>query len=262
MISQIKKYRELTIEMARRELSERYAGQVFGVMWALVHPLVFIVVYLFLFVFVFKVKIGGTRELPLDYTTYLLSGLVPWLVTQDVLNKSGAIITGATNLVKQVVFPLEILPVKTTLAALPGFLISLVVILGYVVVKYQSVHLVYVFLPILIFLHLIFMLGWSYLLSALGVFFRDTKDFVQVIAFVCMYFMPIFYLPASVPGPMKLILYINPFSYLIWSYQDILYFGDFRHWWALAIFSVMSFGMLAVGLALFRKLKPSFANVL
>ena len=70
----------LAIELAKREVRERYANQMFGLFWVFAHPAVLMIVYIFLFVVVFKVKIGGTRELPLDYTTYLLCGLAPWLV--------------------------------------------------------------------------------------------------------------------------------------------------------------------------------------
>lgn len=252
----------LILELAKREVEERYTNQVLGILWVLLHPAVLIGVYIFLFVVVFKVKIGGTRELPLDYTTYLICGLAPWLVMLEGLNKSGTTITGASNLVKQIVFPVEILPVKTILATIPSYVVSLGILVTYIVITQEVVHKTIIFLPILFALQYIFMIGLCFIISSLGVFFRDLKDIVQVTSFVAMYMMPLFYLPNAVPGGFKFILYVNPFSYMIWSYQDALYFGDFRHWWALFIFAFLSLSTLVLGYRLFMNLKPVFADAL
>ena len=117
VISLLTRHRDLTLEMAKRELSDRYAGQVFGMVWAIGHPVFMVCLYVFIFAFVFKQKVGGTVEMPLDYTAYLLSGLVAWMSFQESLIKSCTAITGNAALVKQVVFPLEILPVKVVLAS-------------------------------------------------------------------------------------------------------------------------------------------------
>ena len=79
------RYKVLTFEMARREITDRYTGQLFGIFWTFVHPLILILVYVFLFNFVFVSKIGGTQALPLDMTSYILAGLIPWLAFSDAL---------------------------------------------------------------------------------------------------------------------------------------------------------------------------------
>ena len=250
----------LTLELTRREIEERYSNQILGILWAFIHPAVLILVYIFLFVVVFRVKIGGTAELPLDYTTYLLTGLAPWLVMSEVLNKSGGLMASSSNIVKQVVFPLHILPVKAVLSSLPGFFVSLGILVTYVLAT-QEPHQSMLLLPVLMVLQIILMIGLTYFISSLGVFFKDLKDFVQVFSFVSMYLMPLFYLPSAVPGGFKFILYFNPFSYMIWSYQDLVYFGDFRHWWAFLTFALFSLSTYYFGRNLFNKLKPSFADV-
>ncbi len=98
--------RELTVEMTKREFSERYAGQMLGVVWGFAHPMIFIAVYLFIFSYVFKAKVDGPENAsPMSYTVYLLAGLVPWLGLAEALNKGTMSITGNSNLVKQVIFP-------------------------------------------------------------------------------------------------------------------------------------------------------------
>ena len=121
----LRRHRDLTFEMAKRELSDRYTGQVFGMLWAVIHPVFMMGLYVFIFAVVFKQKIGGTTDLPLDYTAYILSGLVSWLSFQEAINKSCVTITSNASLVKQVIFPVEILPVKSVLASLFPMLVSL-----------------------------------------------------------------------------------------------------------------------------------------
>jgi lipopolysaccharide transport system permease protein len=90
--------------MARREITDRYAGQLFGVFWTFVHPLIVILVYVFLFNFVFISKAGSDRVMPIDMTAYILSGIIPWLAFQDAMGKASTVIINNANLVKQVIF--------------------------------------------------------------------------------------------------------------------------------------------------------------
>jgi len=256
------RHRELTWEMTRREVTDRYTRQLFGPAWAVLHPILLIGIYLFLFGLVFQVRLGGTRETPLDYTSYLLAGLIPWLAVQEVLVKSGTALSSNANLVKQVVFPIELLPVKTVLASMLTFGISLAILVLYVLAKYHALHWTYALLPLLIAGQVVWTLGLAYLLSAVGAFVRDTKDVVQVLSIVIAYLMPIFYLPSFVPPQFRPILYVNPFSYLIWCYQDALYFGRFEHPWAWVATPLLALGTFALGYRFFGKMKLMFGSVL
>jgi lipopolysaccharide transport system permease protein len=256
------KHRHLTWEMAKREITDRYTGQVLGTIWAILHPLTLMSIYIFIFVFVFKIKIGGTREMPLDYTTYLLSGLIPWLTCQEVMSKASTVITSNANLVKQVVFPIEILPIKTVIASLVTQSIFLVILVTYVIFSHHSLPLTYLILPILILLQSIILLGIAYILSSIGVYLKDVKDIIQVITVIGVYLLPVFYLPDQVPQLFRFLLYLNPFSYLIWCYQDLIYFGSFEHTTSWLIIIIISHINLTLGYLIFSKLKIMFGNVL
>lgn len=255
-------YKTLTWEMAKREITDRYQGQFFGLFWAVIHPLVLIGVYIFVFVIVFKIKIGGTREMPLDYTTYLLSGLIPWMAVQESMSKASTVITSNASLVKQVVFPIEILPIKSVLASMITQGIFFAILIVYVLATHTTLPITYALLPLLVFVQMIGMAGVSYVLAAIGTYFRDIKDIVQVFTVVGIYVMPIFYLPEQVPEIFRVILYLNPFSYMIWCYQDALYFGKFMHPWAWVVYIVVSHLVFALGYRLFHRLKVMFGNVL
>lgn len=262
VVAVLMRQRLLTLELARREIVERYLGQVFGTLWALGHPLIMMGIYVVIFTFVFKIRIGGTRDLPLDYTTYLLAGLIPWFSFQDSMNKATTVIVGSANLVKQVVFPLEVLPVKGVVASLMTQVIFLLLMMIYVLATHHALPWTYSLLPILLALQVMAMAGVAYILSAVGVYFRDIKDIVQAFSMAGMYLLPILYLPSFVPEPMRPLLYVNPFSYLIWCYQDALYYGRFEHPWAWLILVLLSVSVFVLGYRLFRKLSTMFGNVL
>jgi lipopolysaccharide transport system permease protein len=262
LISLLTRHRQLTWEMTKREISDRYAGQTFGLFWAIGHPLILMGVYVFIFALVFKMRTGGTRELPLDYTTYLLSGLIPWLSFQESMSKSSTVIVNNANLVKQVVFPIEILPVKGVIASFMTQLFSTLILVTYVFFRHDYVPASYSLLPILFFFQILAMTGVSYIFSSVGTYFRDLKDFVQVFSVVGVFLMPIFYLPAQVPKLFRPVLYLNPFSYFVWCYQDACYFGRMEHPWAWIVYSVGSVTLFYLGYRIFRKLKIMFGNII
>jgi lipopolysaccharide transport system permease protein len=263
-VALIRANRTLAIAMAKRELAERYSGQALGIFWTVAHPLFLIGLYIFIFVVVFKTKISATagNTMPLDYTTYILSGLVPWLALQEALGKATTAVTSNANLVKQVIFPVELLPVKGVIATCITQLVSTVLLLLYVVGVQKTVWATFLLLPVLMFLQAVLAVGLGFLLSSTGAFFRDLKDFVQVFTMVGVYLLPIFYLPEWVPRAFKPLIYANPFSYVTWCYQDVVYYGRIEHPVAWVVFPILSFGTFLCGYRVMRRLKPMLGNVL
>jgi homopolymeric O-antigen transport system permease protein len=140
--------------------------------------------------------------------------------------------------------------------------IFLMLLLLYIMGVHQAVPWTCIFLPLLMLLQAMAMIGVSYVLAAVGPYFRDVKDLVQVFNTVGLYLMPILYLPELVPAVCRPLLYVNPLSYLVWCYQDALYFGRFEHPWAWPALVFMSVGVFVTGYRLFRTLKVMFGNVL
>jgi len=254
--------RGLTLALAKREVSDRYTRQMLGSVWAIGHPLVHVLVFIFLFRFVLKLKMDDSKTMPLDYTAYLLSGLIPWLAIQEALGKSSTVITASASLVKQVVFPLEVLPVKSVLVCFVTQIVGTVCLAIYVLITSGGLPETYALLPVLWVLHMLVMVGIVFAVSALGVYVRDIKEFVQVFAVVGIYLVPVVYLPEWVPPQIRPILEFNPFSHMIWCYQDALYFGRFEHPWSWLIFGLGAIVSFALGLGLFRRLQTHFGSVL
>jgi lipopolysaccharide transport system permease protein len=256
------RYSALILEMARRELGARHAGQVMGLFWVIGQPLVLTLVYVVIFGVVFATRLDTSYELPLDFTAYILSGLLPWLSFLSAMSASCSSITGNGSLVKQFVFHLETLPAKDVVIALMVWVVGICSTLIYVMLSQHVLHLTWFLLPIVFALQVLAMLGVAFMLSAVTVFFRDLKELVQVFATINVFLMPVVYLPGWMPATFRPIIYANPFSYMIWVYQDVIYFGRIEHPWAWVVFAVSAVLVFSLGYRVFRKLKPQFANVL
>jgi len=258
------KHRELTLLLAKREITDRYAGQVFGVFWAAGHPVLLMLVYVTVFGYALNLRAGGSTALPFDYTVYLLSGLIPWLGFQETVQKSTTVIRLNAPLVKQVVFPIEVLPVKTVLACLASQVATVAAFLIYVVIRFGSLPWTCLWLPVPLLLQVLLMIGLGYLLSATGVYFRDLKDVVQVLLLAGVYALPVIYPPSILEGNavIRKVLWCNPVSHVIWCYQDICYFGEMAHPWSWLIFGAMSALALHLGYLAFCGLKHHMGDVL
>jgi lipopolysaccharide transport system permease protein len=260
LIRSIARRRALVLEMARRELTDMHAGQAAGIVWLAVHPLLLFAVYAFLFTVVFRVRVGDRG--PSDYLIYLFAGLTPWLLTQDVMSRAAQVMTSNISIVKKVMFPVEVLVAKTLTSALAVQLVLLCSVLLYIVGARAAMPLTFVLLPVLFLLHLALLWGLALLLASITPYFRDVAELVRVFVTVNIYLMPIMYLPDMVPQALRFTLSMNPFSSLIWCYQDVLYFGSIAHpgAWIMLVFLAMT--TLAAGSYVFVRLRHHFASVL
>jgi lipopolysaccharide transport system permease protein len=257
-----RRYRSLIWELTRREISERYVGQALGTAWAIGHPLIAIGVYIFVFAYVFGMRMGGNSETSLDYTTYLLSGLIPWLTFADILNRSCNSVTSNASLVKQILFPVEILPIKTVTAALVNQLVATVGLLVYILAVHGFMRPLSLILPVIFAIEVIGLIGLAYALSSLTVYFRDLKDIILVFTSIGMYVSPILFSETSIPRTFYIVMLFNPFSYIAWVYQDAVFYGRILHPWAWLVFTILNLAFLSLGFRLFRVLRPSFGDVL
>jgi lipopolysaccharide transport system permease protein len=262
VVSLLTRHRELTWVLAKRDLSERYAGQWLRTFWVVAHPLLVMGVYVLVFTLVFGARLVGAETFPQGYAAYILAGLIPWMAFQESMHKSCQAVTGNAALVQQVVFPVEVLPVKGVLASLVTQVIGIGGLTVFGLVWQGRLPLTYGMLPLLFALQLLAMIGTSYILSSVSVYFRDLKDLIQVFCVIGVYLMPVLYLPDWVPASLQSLLYLNPFSYMAWCYQDALYFGRFDHPWAWLVFSALSLGVFYVGCSTFRHLKTWFGSAL
>ncbi len=257
------KNRRLLMEMAKRDLSDRYSGQILGKVWGFVHPAATVGVFLFIFGAVFQAKASSVGvDFPADHAVYMVSGLIPWLVVAEVISRSSASISGNAALVKQVVFPLEILPVKMVMATLPTMIIGFAGLTAYVLIRFGTLPASYLMLPAAVAILYVFLIGVAFMISAIAIFFRDLKDIVQLYTLLGLYLAPIFYFINWVPENFRVVLYLNPVTYFVMIFHDLAYHGAIQSppvWGAALVLSLLS---VVLGALVFSRLKPHFGSYL
>ena len=257
----LRRHHELIWEMTRREIMDRYTGQLLGSMWAIGIPLLTMGVYVAALLILFQSRLPG-QDSSFGYAVYVLAGLAPWLAVQEALGRGATAISGNANLVKQIVFPNQVLPLRVALGVLPTLIIGLVVVGGLAAIgrlgSWSSIPL----LVVAIACHLMMTAGLVYSLAALGVFVRDIRDIVTVLLTIGMFLQPIFYGPGVAPRALEAVFYSSPISYLIWCYRDALVYGEVTQPIAWLIAPLLSLVLFLFGYRLYRMLQPAFGNVL
>ena len=252
-------HRSLIQTLVARELKARYRGSVLGFFWSFINPLLLLLVYWF----VFSVVLPGIRPIDIEpYALFMFCGLLPWTwFSSSVLEASNVLIAGG-NLIKKVLFPAEVLPVVTVLANMIHFLLGLPIIaaaLVYFAVPVRPLELLW--LPVVVLVQLFLTLGLALIVSSLTVHFRDLKDILGNLMTFWFFATPIIYPMSLAPPSGKVLLDLNPFTHLVISYQEILFYdGPFGHWkWLLALGGV-SIVLFLLGYFLFDRLRDSFAE--
>jgi lipopolysaccharide transport system permease protein len=259
----LSRYRHLVIELTRREFMDRYANQAIGSAWAWLHPLFLMLLYVSVFNFIFAVRFGqGGVDLPRDYTSYVLAGLVPWLFLQDVLGRGSDAIIAHRAYVKQMAFPLDVLPVKRALSSLPILLIGSLFLVLYQLAVFHTLPWTMLLWPLLAIALVLFSAGLVFLLGSVSVFWRDLREVIGVLSTANLFLMPILYLPGQVPALLKSVFWLNPFSYPVWLAQDLMFYGRIEHPIAWVVVPVMAVGTLILGYSIYERLKPQFGDVI
>lgn len=262
-ISIIHRHRALLWELLKREFGERYAGSALGWLWLMAHQFFLVALYVFVFAIVFPSRIAISVEMPRDYVTYILAGLVPWLAVAESLSRSPGVFVGNANLVKQVVFPIDLLPVRAVLAAMTSQGVALLLLLGWMIWRGGHIPPTVLLLPVLLVLQLVLLTGISLLLGSLAVYLRDIKEFVQLFVTAGLFLVPVLYLPEWLdrlwPG-VRWLLYLNPFSYLVWCSQDLLYFGRIEHPASWVILPILACAAFIFGRLAFERLRVGFGE--
>lgn len=262
VVALVRRHRNLILEMTKREVRDRYAGSALGVAWAFLAPLLLMGVYLLAFATVFRVRLG-VDDTGLDFAAFALAGLAPWVALQDAAGRAPVAVTGNANLVKQIVFPSEVLPMRVVLASLPALGIGLVVTIAISLVagKVTSLGLL-VLLPLAVLFHMAMVIGCAYILAAIGVFLRDMKDVVGLLLSVGIFVHPVFYAPASVPSALGWAFTLSPFSHMIWCYRDALFYGEVTRPISWLVAPIAGAVLVTLGWRVFRMLKVTFGNAL
>lgn len=254
--------RRLVLALAAREVAARYRGSLFGLAWALIQPIFMLAIYTFVFSEVFKARWPGGSGSRTEFALVLFSGLLVFNLFAEVFNRAPTLIVGNANYVKKVVFPLEILPWVSVLTAMFSLAVNLLVWLAFYLISFGFPPVSALLAPVVMLPMIMFMTGLAWLLSALGVFLRDTTQITAIITTALMFLTPIFYPIAAIPASLRSILNINPLAPIIAQMRDVLIWGKGLDPVAYPLCLLVSTAVFFFGFAFFQRTRRGFADVL
>lgn len=261
LVRRVVQNRYMVASIVLRDIQSRYTGSFLGLFWAVIHPLTQLLVYYFVFSLVLKTRLGegyaGT-----NYALWLIAGLLPWMLLSEVISRAPGALIEQANLIKKTVFPSEILPVAHLSAAFVNHLILLTLLFVFLMTVGPPAVVRIQWIPVYLSAVIMFALGLAWLLSALNVFLRDIGQVLGVIVNLWFFFTPIVYPPEMVPESLRVWLDLNPMLHAVEGYRAALLGGAPPNASGLGLLFGTGAVVFIAGGALFRKLKPAFADVL
>ncbi|KQQ56874.1 ABC transporter [Pseudomonas sp. Leaf127] len=238
------------------DIRSRFIGTIFGAAWIVIYPLLFLGLYAVVYTMIYKVRVAqfGT----FDYVLLIFCGLVPFLGFAEALGSGVGAVLGNKGLVRNTLFPIELIPVKTVLASSVTMLVGLLMLLG-ILWSRGIVHSTQWMIPLILMLQILFTVGLIWILSAINVFVPDLSQMVGVLILFLMLVSPIAYTHEMIPQELIPFMYPNPLYYLIMLYRDAAFIGEVKLE-LLGVFTMMSIGTLCLGGFIFSRLKPLFSD--
>ena len=249
-------YRYRVLEGVIHDVRQRYIGSVFGSLWVLLFPLLQLCIYAGLYTFIFKIRVSGLSEM--GYTLLVFSGLVPLMAFNEALTAATSSLSANKSLLLNTVFPAELIPLRAALAAhvtsLSGLAITLMIGFALGKTSWQAVLLVPVFWVLL----LMFAIGIGWMLSLFSLVARDIQQVLGLVIMLLFVLSPFAYTPDMVPITLKPFIYLNPLSYFVLTFQQLICYGA----WPDAVPAVgaviLGLGIFLLGFSVFQRAKYVF----
>jgi len=222
------KYKDLLKQLVVRDLKVRYKNSVLGFFWSLLNPLVQVATITIVFKYIMQIGIP-------NYSAYLLVGYLPWIFFQMSLLDSSQVVLMHRDLLRKVYFPREVLPISVVLANLVHFLLALIILFAYLLFFRFFMHgapilVTAIWIPVLVLMQSLLIMGITFFISCLNVFYEDTKYVVNALLNVFFYLTPVMYvselvyvhLPHAHRGLFYKLYLLNPLNILTDAYRKTL----------------------------------------
>ncbi len=259
--------RRLIAYLVRADLKKTGADTLLGNVWWIVDPLLQMLVY-YLLVGV----ILGRDRYP-DFPLFIFAAVLPWKWFDATVKAGLGTVIGSERLIKQIYFPKLVLPIAASASGVVNFLFGLIPLVALMALAYPDrLTLWIVLIPVIAVVQLVFSTAVAIAVSALNVFYRDIGNVARHLMRFWFYLSPTLYgldmvreisSRQSGLGPYIEAWYsINPFTYLIGAYRNVIYDGTAPQWGGLVIVGIVSLVLLLLSILLFKRLEPNFAKVL
>lgn len=253
--------RQMILELAKQDFRSKYLGSYLGILWAFIHPTIYVAILWVVFQVGFKSQPAG--DVP--FVLWMLCGIIPWFFFSECLSSATYSILENSFLIKKVNFSVGMLPIVKILSALVlhGFFVGVIFLLFLahrMPVTLHSIQVVYY-----LFCTIILLLGLSWLTSSVIIFFRDMGQLVSMVIQFLFWMTPIFWSAKILPAKYLNMVKLNPVYYIVEGYREsFIYHVWFweGHYELTAYFWLVTGFIFVSGAVVFRRLRPHFADVL
>lgn len=247
--------RELLWSFVRRDLTVRYRHALLGIAWAVLTPLCQMLVF----------SLVLARFVPTDaqvpYPVFAFTGLAAWGLTASALRSAMQSLAGNAYLVSKVAFPREVLPLSSVIVAMVDFAVTLVLLAALLSWYGLPLHPTALLLPVVVLVQLAFTTGLALLLAAANLWWNDVRHLFDVGITLWLFATPVLYPLPAVGGAAGALLALNPLTPIVGAYRDLLLHGTLPAPGPAIAASLAAVATLAVGLAIFRRVEPRFAEI-
>jgi len=254
-------HRGLMRSLIRRELLARYRGSFGDLLWTLINPLLLMLTYYFVFGLVLRSRFAGDPSTE-GFVLYFLAGMLPWLAISESLARAPVVLHENRNLIKKLVFPVEVLPLNQTAMGLVTSSVTMVLFLALLWILRGGVPVTALALPLILLPQVLMTAGLAWALAALGVFLRDLAHLMSFALNLWFFLTPICYDARSLPAAALPWLGKNPLFVLVHQYRRVLLENQLPEWEPLAKLYVLGFVVFFGGYAWFARSRKSFADSL
>jgi lipopolysaccharide transport system permease protein len=248
------RYKDVVRNLTLRDFRLRYRHSALGFLWSLLNPLAMMVVLTLFYAFVFK---SGISNFPL----FVLPPLLVWRFFAISTSASLESIAGNSSLVTKVFLPRWLLVISSNLANFLGSSLEFLALFPLMVVLGAQLTVLIVLIPILLILEFLLIVGVSFILSAVNVYYRDFSQVWEIFLQAGFFLSPIFYSESVIPQNLNVVYSLNPMARLIEATRKILYYGQLPTAFDLLIVVAALLLLMAIGYIVFSKLEPKFGEL-
>jgi len=248
-------------ELTKRDFTEQFAGSALGMTWAVICPVINLVIYTIIFGQVMGARLPGNSGV-YAYGVYVTVGLVPWIAFQNSLSRSTSVFLDKKAIISKVRTSLPALLIYISLSESITFIITMSLFLLFLILTGYPFRINLLLVPFIYFLQQLFAFGVGLLAATLNVFIRDFKQLIGIVLQLWFWFTPIVYVRDILPDAIKSLIRFNPAYVIIESYQRIFVFNLEPAYRTLIIMTVVTHLILFGSYAVFRALEKDVRDFL
>ena len=262
-ISHLIRYKELLLSMSWREINGRYRGSLLGRGWTLLNPIIMLSVYTLVFSKIFKARWADLEQLgPLGFAVNIFSGLIVFNLFAECLSSAPGKIIENGSFVKKVVFPLEVFSGVTLCSALFHALSSLIALAIFDLIALHRIPITFPLIPLTWIPLILLCLGLGWIVSAVGVFFRDISQIIGAVVNMLMFLSAVFYPITALPERWQPLLRLNPIAATIEQTRNAAVLGISPSIKFILVGAAAGLIFCEISFRFFQKLRRGFADVI